>query len=156
MRLPICIAAALALAGSLSASDSAVAFTTRNSFDCPVRISSFAQSKVYGFEFVTLENDGDVPVTAVEVTVTLRTDAGDEVVEERRLAADLKPRDTKRIVAEFGHVEGLGQKVKSARQEKGLAILTVKLVEFADGTSWQPKGLIEGVPAVKPLSLPRK
>jgi hypothetical protein len=146
----------LALAGSLSASDPAVAFTTRNSFDCPVRISSFAQSKLYGFEFVTLENDGDAPVSAVELTVTLRTGAGDELAQERRLAVDLKARDAKKVIAELAQVEGLGNKVKSSRQEKGLAILTVKLVEFADGTSWQSKGQIEGVPGLPPPSLPRK
>ena len=151
MRLLILIAAALSLA-----SDPELAFTTRNFFDCPVAISSFAQSKVYGFESVRLENDGDAPVTAVELTVTLRTDAGDEVAEERRVAAELLPHDAKKVIADLGHVQGLGQKVKSARQEKGLAILTVKLVEFADGTSWQPKR-VEGVPEVRPASSrPRK
>jgi hypothetical protein len=143
MRFLILIAAALAVA-----SDPGVAFTTRNPIDCPVSISSFAQSKVYGFESVRLQNDADAPVTAVEFTVTLRTDAGDEIAEERRVAADLPPHDAKKVVADLGHVQGLGQKVKSARQEQGLAILTVKLVEFADGTLWQPKGPIEGIPAL--------
>jgi hypothetical protein len=140
MRLLILIAATLALA-----SDPDLAFTTRNTFDCPVAISSFAQSKVYGFESVRLENDGDAAVAAVELTVTLRTDAGEEVAEERRVAAELAPHDAKRVIADMGHVEGLGQKVRAARQEKGLAILTVKLVEFADGTLWQPKEPVQGI-----------
>ncbi len=151
MRLLILIAATLALA-----SDPELAFTSRNPFDCPVSISSFAQSKVYGFESVRLQNDGDASVTAVDLTVTLRTDLGDEVAEERRVAAELGPHDAKTAVADLGHVQGLGQKLKSARQEKGLAILTVKLVEFADGTLWQPGEPVEGVPAVKPPSVPRK
>lgn len=155
MRLPILIAVTLALAGSSSASDPDLAFTTRNPFDCPVAISSFVQSKAYGFESVRLENEGAAAVTAVEFTVTLRTDAGDEVAEERRVGAELQPHDAKKVIADLGHVEGLGQKVKSGRQEKGLAILTVKLVEFADGTSWQPKP-VEGVPEVPPPSRPRK
>jgi hypothetical protein len=150
MRLLILIAAALALA-----SDPELAFTTRNPFDCPVAISSFAQSKVYGFESVKLENEGDIAVAAVELTVTLRTDAGEEVAEERRVAAELAPHDAKKVVADLGHVQGLGQKVKLARQEKGLAILTVKLVEFADGTLWQPKP-VEGIPEVPPPSRQRK
>ena len=151
MGLLILIATALALA-----SDPDLAFTTRNPFDCPVAISSFAQSKVYGFESVRLKNDGDVSVAAVELTVTLRTDAGDEVAEERRVGVELPPHDAKSLVADLGHVQGLGQKVKSARQEKGLAILTVKLVEFADGTLWQPKEPVQGVPEVPPPSRPRK
>jgi hypothetical protein len=150
MRLLILIAVALALA-----SDPELAFTTRNPFDCPVSISSFAQSKAYGFESVRLANEGDTPVSAVELTVTLRTDAGEEVAEERRVATELPPHDAQKVVADLGHVEGLGQKVKSARQEKGLAILTVKLVEFADGTLWQPKP-VEGIPEIAPPSRPRK
>jgi hypothetical protein len=142
MRLLILIAAALALAP-----DPELAFTTRNPFDCPVAISSFAQSKVYGFESVRLENEGDASVAAVELTVTLRTEAGEEIAEERRVAAELPPHDAKRVIADLGHVQGLGQKVKSARQEKGLAILMVKLVEFADGSLWQPKP-VEGIPEV--------
>src|SRR5580658_5252461 len=148
MRLLILVAAALALA-----SDPDIAFTTRNSFDCPVSISSFAQSKVYGFESVKLKNDGDASVTAVELTVTLQTDAGDEVAEERRVAAELQPHDTKSVVADLGHMQGLGQKVKSARQEKGMAILTVKLVEFADGTLWRPKEPVQGIPEL-PVGIP--
>lgn len=107
MRLLILIGAALTLAA-----DPEVAFTSSNPFDSPVVISSFAQSKVYGFESVKLQNDGDIPVTAVELTVTLRTDAGDEVAEERRVAADLAPHDTKPVVADLGHVQGLAQKVR--------------------------------------------
>jgi len=148
MRLLILVAAALALA-----SDPDLAFTSRNPFDCPVAISSFAQSKVYGFESVRLQNDGDASVIAVELTVTLRTDAGDEVAEERRVAVELPPHDAEKVVADLGHVQGLGQKVKSERQGKGLAILTVKLVEFADGTLWQPKEPVQGIPAL-PLEIP--
>jgi hypothetical protein len=150
MRLLILIAAVLVLA-----SGPELAFTTRNPFDCPVSLASFVQSKVYGFESVRLENDGDAPITAVELTVTLRTDAGDEVTEERRVPAELQPHDAKKVVADLGHMEGLGQKVKSAGFGKGLVILTVKTVEFADGTLWQPKP-VEGIREVPPPSRPRK
>jgi hypothetical protein len=143
MGFLILIAAALALAP-----DSDLAFTTRNAFDCPVSISSFAQSKVYGFESVKLQNDGDAAVTAVELTVTLRTAAGDEVGEERRVAAEVQPHDSKSVVADLGHIQGLGQKVKTAGQQKGLAILTVKLVEFSDGSLWQPKEPVQGIPEI--------
>ncbi len=71
------------------------------------------------------------------------------------MAAELAPHDAKKVITDLGHVQGLGQKVKSARQEKGLAILTVKLVEFADGTVWQPKPA-EGIPNVAPASRPQK
>jgi hypothetical protein len=151
MRLLTLVAAALALV-----SEPDLAFTTRNLFDCPVAISSFAQSKVYGFESVKLQNDEDTSVTAVELTVTLRTASGDEIAEERRVAAELPPHETKSVVADLGHIQGLGQRVKSARQEKGLAILTVNLVEFADGTLWQPKDPVQGVPELAPPSRLRK
>ena len=72
------------------------------------------------------------------------------------MAAELPPHDTKSVIADLGHVQGLEQKVKSARQEKGLAILTVKLVELADGTFWQPKEPVEGIPEVPPPSRQRK
>jgi hypothetical protein len=160
MRAFDCLAAAaLVLAGTLIASDQkaaeTVAFTIRNSFDCPITISSFAQSKAYGFEYVMLRNEGDVAVTAADLLVTLRTDGGDETVEERRISVDIAARDMKRVAADLGHVEGLGQKVKSARREQGLAILTVTSLEFADGSLWQPRPT-EGAPDLAPPARLRK
>jgi len=147
MRFLVLIVAALALAA-----DPDLAFTSRNPFDCPVSISSFAQSRVYGFESVKLQNDGDASVTAVELTVTLRTDAGDEIAEERRVAVVLPPHEAKSVVADLGHVQGLGQKAK----QKGLAILAVKVVEFADGSFWHPREPVQGIPELPPQSLKRK
>ena len=80
-------AVVLALASSAPAFCQQVAFTARgSSFDCPVAISSFVESKAYGFESVVLENDGDLPVAAVYLRVTFQTEAGSEIVEERRVA----------------------------------------------------------------------
>jgi hypothetical protein len=71
---------------------------------------------------------------------------------KRRVAVALPPHDAKSVVADLGHVQGLGQKVK----QKGLAILTVKLVEFADGTLWQPSEPVQGIPELPPPSSKRK
>jgi hypothetical protein len=128
-----------------------LSFTTRNALDCPVSVSSFVESKVYGFESMLVRNDGDRAITAVQLRVTLHSDAGDEVVEDRRFAVSIQPRNEKRITGDLGHVQGLTQKAKSAHQENALAILTVKQVEFEDGSSWQAGQPVEGIPALPAL-----
>jgi hypothetical protein len=133
-----------------------VSFTTRSSIDCPIAVASFVESRVYGFESVLLRNDGDHAVTAVQLRITLRTDSGEEVVEDRRFAVALQPRDEKRMNGDLGHIQGLTQKVRSAHQEKALAILTVKQVEFEDGSSWQTGQPLEGAPDLGPAAKDRK
>lgn len=138
--------AVLALASSAGALCQQVAFTTRNLLDCPVEISSFAGSKAYGFESVVLRNEGDRTLAAVYLQVAFRNGPEDEVVEERRVDVEIEPHGSKRANADLGHAEGLRLKAKSAREEKTLAILSVKRVEFTDGTGWESKGPVEGVP----------
>jgi hypothetical protein len=139
-------AAALALASASAAIGPQIVFTTRGQLDSPIVISSFAESKVYGFDAVMLRNDGSAPVTAVQFVVTFRTDSGDEVAEERRFAVELLSHETKRVTVDLGHIEGLRQKIKSALDSKALAVLSLKLVEFRNGESWRPGGPIEGTP----------
>ncbi len=129
-------AGVLALASAGPALCQQVAFTTRNLVDCPVEISSFAESKVYGFDSVVLRNDGDRAMTAVYLQVTFRNGRDDEVVEDRRVDVEIEPQGSKRAIAGLGHIEGLRLKTKSAREQKALAILSVKQVEFVDGTGW--------------------
>jgi hypothetical protein len=113
------------------------AFTTRVSFESPVTVSSFTESKVYGFESVLLENDGEEAVSFVQLMITFRTDSGDEIVADRRFQAGIGSRSTKRIIIDLGQKEALRQKMKPGPDSKALAILTIKAIELADGRVWQ-------------------
>lgn len=147
----------LLLAISTPARGQQIAFTFRNLIDCPITISSFLETKAYGFESVVLRNDVDRPVTAVYLRVAMRTESGDEVVEDRRVDIFLEPHDTKRAMTGLGHVEGLRVKARSLHRERAIAILSVKLIEYDDRTSWQPAGSVEGIPGEDstPPPLPR-
>jgi hypothetical protein len=145
MQIPNNLAALFLLTACLPVFGQQVAFTTRTFIESPIVLSSFAQSKVFGFETVMLSNDGDLPVTAVRLQVSFRTVQGDEIVEDRRFAVELRPRETKRTVIDLGHIQALQGKLTHGREDtRGLAILSVRMVEFGDGTSWQP-----GLPAAR-------
>jgi len=130
-----------------------VAFTSRTHLQSPVLIASIQESKVYGFESVVLQNDDPKPVRAVRLKVIFKT--GEEITDERRFVVDMEARDHKRIAADLGHIEGLKQKAKSRGQEAGLAIITVTLVEFEDGTTWEEDGPVQGIP-VQPARIAPK
>jgi hypothetical protein len=129
-----------------------ITFTTRSSsFDCPVAISASSESRTRGFEMVTIRNSGDTAVRAVYLRVILRSAAGDEVVEERRLTTDLPPRSEKPFTADMGDVNGLRQKIEASKRDKALAILEVHKLEFPDGGIWESREPTQGVPVMPPL-----
>jgi hypothetical protein len=111
-----------------------------------VVLSSARDSKTFGFESVELWNDGALPVRAVRLRVTFREGIGDEVTDDRLVIVNLEPQDRKRVVIELGHMEGLRHRAKSRGQQSGLAILTIGVVEFQDGTVWEDNGPADGTP----------
>jgi hypothetical protein len=125
-----------------------LAFTTRSVFSGPVAIASFTQSKVYGFESAMLSNDGDQTVRAVHLVVSLRDSRGEEVVEVRRIPAQIAARERKQVIADLGHVAGLAQKAGVPEHGPAIAILAIKSVEFEDGTVWESGTPVEGVPEI--------
>jgi len=135
---------------ALTAFAQQVAFTSRTYIQSPVRIVSFDQSKEFGFESVTLRNDGPVPITAVHFLIILRTEAGDEVADERRVTVDLNRQDTRTVSIGLAHIDGLKQQTRSRNQKSALAILTIESVEFADGAEWRESEREQGAP-IDPL-----
>jgi hypothetical protein len=127
-----------------------LAFTSRSYVQSPVVIAAVERSKDFGFDAVVLRNDGSNPIAAVHFQITFRTDAGDEIAEERRVAVSLDARDSKRLVVGLAQIEGLKQQARSRRQESALAILTIESVEFEDGTEWKQAERDHGLP-IDPL-----
>jgi len=141
---------ALLVLGAEALSAGEPAFTTRVSLDSPVTVSSFTESKVYGFESVLIENEGQDAVSAVQLVVTFRTASGDQVADERRFAVEIAPRTSKRIIVDLGHKEGLRQKMKPGPESQALAILTVKAAEFAGGRLWKADAPLTLDPLIPP------
>jgi hypothetical protein len=127
-----------------------VAFTSRAYVLSPVTIVSTDASKQFGFESITLRNDGPHAITAVHVQIMFHSEVGEEIADERRVAVNIDPRETRRFVVDLGHVDGLKQLARSRRQPSALAILTVESVEFADGSEWKQSERDHGAP-VDPL-----
>jgi hypothetical protein len=114
-----------------------LAFTSRTYLRSPVVITSVEHSTAYGFDSVVLLNDGSGPMSAVHFRITLRVSGEDEVVDERRMAVNLEPRDSRRVTIGLAQIEGLKQQAKSRRQESALVIITIESVEFQDGGEWK-------------------
>jgi hypothetical protein len=136
-----------------------LAFTSRTYVQSPVVITSVEGSKEFGFSSVVIRNDGPAVVSAVHFQITFRTGAGDEIADERRVAVGIEPRDTKRLVVDLAHIEGLKQEARSRRQESALVILTIESVEFRDGGEWKQTERDRGTPIdpTQPVKeLPRK
>lgn len=145
----------LLFSGCALVSGQQIAFTSRAHIQCPLIVTSTQESKTYGFESIMLQNDEATPVRAVRFKVTLKTGAGEEITDDRRIAVDMNAHDHKRLVVDLGHIEGLKQKTKSRQQESALAILTITSVEFQDGTLWDEPDPVLGTPTDAPM-LPKK
>jgi hypothetical protein len=132
-----------------------LAFTSRTYVQSPVVIASVEGSKEFGFDSVTLRNDGPNAISAVHFQVTVRTGTGDEVADERRVAVSLDPRDTRRVVVGLAEIEGLQQLARSRKQESALVILTIESIEFQDGGEWKETERDGGI-TIDPVDAPRK
>ena len=140
----------------ITAAAQQLAFTSRTYVQSPVIIQSVESTKDYGFEAVTLRNDGHDSIRAVHFLVMLRCASGDEVMEQRRVAADVGARESKKVVVGMGQVKGLRDHVRSRNQESGLAIITVEAIEYRDGSEWKrPDSFSIDVP-VEPADIPRR
>lgn len=131
-----------------------VSFTSRAYVLSPVTIVAFDSSKEYGFDSLTIRNDGARAIAAVHVQIMFHGDAGDEVADERRVPVDVDPRGTRRFAVGMGHIEGLRQLARSRRQTSALAILTIESVEFADGSEWKQSEREQGAP-IDPVTKPK-
>lgn len=146
MRRRCFTAALLFVLTAVAAQAQQIAFTLRGHLiQCPVIVSSFTQSKQFGFDSIVLRNESDQSIEAVRFQVVFRTDTGDEPVDGRRIVVRLGPRDSKRLSIGLGQVTALTQRAKSAHQAAGLAILSVESVELPDGSVlWRDSGPVEG------------
>ena len=136
-----------------------LAFTSRAYVQSPVVITSVEGSKEFGFDSVVIRNDGPAAIGAVHFQITLRTAAGDEIADERRVAVGIEPRETKRVVVDLAQKDGLKQQARSRKQESALVILTIESVEFQNGSEWKQTERDSGTPfdPVQPAKgLPRK
>jgi hypothetical protein len=130
----------LAILGVLYAQAPQLAFTSRAYVNSPVLLSAIESSTDFGFESVTLRNDGPEKASAVRLRVLLRSGSDEEVVDERRVPIDVARLETKRVVIGMAQIKGLRDHVSSLRQEAALVIITVEGVEFRDGTEWKNSG----------------
>jgi hypothetical protein len=127
-----------------------LAFTSRMYVQSPVVISSVQRSKDFGFDSLMLRNDGTDAINAVHFQITLRTNAGDEIADERRVTVDLQPRESKRLFIGLAHIDALKDLAKSRKQTSALLILTIESVEFLNGGEWKQTERDRGIP-IDPL-----
>jgi hypothetical protein len=130
-----------------------VAFTSRTYVQSPVVITSVEPSKEFGFDSVVLRNDGPNAISAVHFQITFRTEAGDEIADERRVPVSLDPRDSKRVLVGLAQIEAFRQQAKSRKVDSALVILTIESVEFEDGSEWKQTERDSGAP-IDPVDAP--
>jgi len=129
--------ALLSLLVASSAFAQQIAFTSRAYVISPVAIVATDSSKEFGFESITIRNDGSSAISAVRLQIVFHSDGGDEIADERRIPVSVDARETRRFAVGMGQVEGLRQLARSRRQPAALAILSIESVEFADGSEWK-------------------
>jgi hypothetical protein len=132
-----------------------VAFTSRTYVQSPVVITSVEPSKEFGFDSVVLRNDGPNAISAVHFQLTFRTDAGDEIADERRVPVILDSRGSKRVLVGLAQIEAFKQQAKSRKVELALVILTIESVEFEDGGEWKQTERDRGTP-IDPVNAPQE
>jgi len=132
-----------------------LAFTSRTYVQSPVVITSVEGSQEFGFDSVTLRNDGSNAIVAIHFQITVRTGAGDEIADERRVAVSLDPRDSRRVVVGLAQIEGLKQQARSRQLESALVILTVESIEFEGGGEWKQTERDRGI-TIDPVDAPRE
>ena len=132
-----------------------LAFTSRTYVQSPVVITSVEGSNEFGFDSVTLRNDGSNAIVAIHFQITVRTGAGDEIADERRVAVSLDPRDSRRVVVGLAQIEGLKQQARSRQLESALVILTVESIEFEGGGEWKQTERDRGI-TIDPVDAPRE
>ncbi len=140
----------------LAAVGQQLAFTSRADLQSPVVIDSVLSSKDFGFESVALRNEGPEAISAVHFRIVFRTEAGDEIADERRVGMNIDPHDGKTARIGLGEVTGLRQLARSRKQASALVILMVDSVEFRDGGEWKPREPQSGTPLIGVPSTPRK
>lgn len=146
-RLRVCLLPVLAtFITPLAAFGQELAFTSRADLQSPVVIDSVLSSKEFGFDSVALRNEGPDAISAVRFRIVFRTEAGDEVADERRVGVSIDSHDGKTARIGLGDVTGLRQLARSRKQASALVILTVESVEFRDGGEWKPKEPQTGIP----------
>jgi hypothetical protein len=148
-RLPVCLIPVLmTFVTPLAAFGQQLAFTSRADLQSPVVIDSVLSSKDFGFESVALRNEGPEAISAVHFRIVFRTDAGDEVADERRVGVSIDPHDGKTARIGLGEVTGLRLLARSRKQALALVILIVDAVEFRDGGEWRPEEPQSGIPVI--------
>ena len=145
----------LAASNCGSAFSQQLAFTSRTYIQSPIVITSTESSKEFGFDSVVIRNDGPHPISAIHFQIVFRSGAEDEIAGERRVAVSLEPRDTKRLIVDLAHIEGLKQQAKSRKQPSALVILTIESVEFEDGGVWNQTERDRGI-TIDPVNAPRE
>jgi len=136
-----------------------ISFTSRVYVQSPVAILAAEASKDFGFDSIALRNDAGQSISAVHFLITFRGEADEETADERRVALNLSPRETRTFPVALGDIQGLKQLARSRRQPAALAILTIESVEFADGSEWKQSERDHGAPmdpTLKPAGLQKK
>jgi hypothetical protein len=68
----------------------------------------------------------------------------------------LPARETMRISVGMAQIKGLKDRLRSYRQDDGLAILTIEALEFRDGTEWKRPPIETTDAPTSPVSIPKK
>jgi hypothetical protein len=130
-----CMLFILAATGAASAQQ--LAFTSRDYLRSPVGIVSVQSSQDFGFDSVILSNHSSDAVRAVRFQIVWRTNAGDEVIEERREVVNLESQESKRFGIGMARTETLRRMAKLRGLQEALAIVAVESVEFENGSEWK-------------------
>lgn len=123
-------------------------FTMRTFPTCPVLISSIESSPEYGFQSLSVLDDSGQGIASIRLSVVLTLGSDEQVVDGGTVYVNLQPGDHKDIDVFLGQRRSLTERAKELHLTVARAIVYVETVDFADGTRWDPRVQVVGVPSV--------
>lgn len=122
-------------------------FTMRTFPTCPVVISSIESSPDYGFQSLSVLDDSGKGIASMRLSVVLILGPDEQVVDGGTVYVNLQPGDHKDVGVFLGQRRSLTEKAKELHLTVARAIVYVETVDFSDGTRWDPRVQIVGVPS---------
>ena len=112
-------------------------FSSRSALDCPVLIVSSTESKDYGYQTITIRNDGRNKISAVNLRVALIDEEGaEQVFDAAGVPVDLVPDERKSVEVGMARIEKLQELAAKENRSWIRAVMYAEVVYFADGTMW--------------------
>jgi hypothetical protein len=117
-----------------------IAFEIQTHPDSPIALVNYSPNTLRAEggrrQFLTVQNQSDKTAAALVFQQAIGTGSKAEIVTLERVSIVIRPREKKRLSVSVQNVWDRAQTAAKANQAIGKPLLSVVVVEFIDGSSW--------------------